>query len=97
LTFGPSRRIFFVATEGIVNAKIQKWGNSLALRIPKAFANEVGVTEDTVVEVRVEGGGLRIIPAHPQRYSLADLLKQAKKSQLHEAEEFGGPVGRELL
>ena len=80
-----------------MNAKIQKWGNSLALRIPKAFANEVGVQEDSVVEVRVEGGALHVIPAHPQKYTLANLLKNVKRSQLHDPEEFGGPVGKELL
>lgn len=36
--------------------KIQKWGNSLALRIPKAFAEEVGLASETAVEIRVVEG-----------------------------------------
>ena len=34
-----------------MKTRIQKWGNSLALRIPKSFAHEVGLEQDSQVEV----------------------------------------------
>jgi antitoxin MazE len=33
-----------------MKTKVQKWGNSLALRIPKSFANEIGLRKETPVE-----------------------------------------------
>jgi len=38
--------------------KVQKWGNSVALRIPKAFAEEMQMTADTAVELSIEDGKL---------------------------------------
>jgi len=38
--------------------RIQKWGNSLGLRIPKSFAAEVEVEAGSTVDIRVENGDL---------------------------------------
>ena len=38
--------------------KVQKWGNSIALRIPKRFADEIHITADTAVELTIEDGKL---------------------------------------
>ena len=37
-----------------MHTKVQKWGNSLALRIPRSFAAEAQVEEGSTVDVSVE-------------------------------------------
>jgi len=56
-----------------MRTKVQKWGNSLAVRIPRSFAEELGVNHDTEVEIVLSDAGLIVKPVGP-RYSLSDLL-----------------------
>jgi antitoxin MazE len=80
-----------------MRARIQKWGNSLALRIPRGTAEEAGLAQGSEVELRVEKGKLIVQPKPPKVYRLADLLRGVRKSNLHGEIDFGPPVGRELL
>ena len=75
--------------------KIQKWGNSLGLRIPKSFANEAGVEEGSAVDLFLEGDRLVIRPLKTARYRLSDLLSQVKEDNLHDEISTGDAVGRE--
>lgn len=56
-----------------MQGRVQKWGNSLAVRIPSAFAQELRLEEGTEVEVRLDGDTLRI-GRFVRRPSLAQLL-----------------------
>ncbi|MFN0056077.1 MAG: AbrB/MazE/SpoVT family DNA-binding domain-containing protein [Planctomycetales bacterium] len=76
--------------------KVQKWGNSLAIRIPQALAGELEVREGTSVELRVRKGELVVRPSRPNKLSLERLLKNCKPSQLHSETDFGPDVGREV-
>ena len=79
-----------------MRTKVQKWGNSLALRIPKAFAAEVGFEKDREVEVSVEGRRLIVqVPVRPS-YRLEELLEGVRPSNLHREVDWGPPVGREV-
>ena len=78
-----------------MQTKLQKWGNSLGLRIPKSFAAEVGVEAGSDVDLSVRSGELRVRPARPQRLSLAALLRKVTRKNLHPGVETGKPVGRE--
>ncbi len=69
---------------------VQKWGNSLALRIPKPFAEDVGVSEGTVVDVSISKGRLIAAPAR-----LEDLLRRITKRNLHGGVGTGPAIGRE--
>jgi antitoxin MazE len=75
--------------------RIQRWGNSLALRIPKSFAKDSGVEEGSPVDLSIEGDRLVVQPVRPARYELADLVSQIREDNLHEEIPTGGPVGRE--
>ncbi len=75
---------------------IQKWGNSLALRIPLAVAKQIQVREGDAVTLRVSQAGLTIKPAG-KRLRLDDLLAQVTPENLHPATEWGADVGREVL
>ena len=75
--------------------KIQKWGNSLGLRIPKSFAAEAEVEEGSTVDLAIENGELVIRPLRRPRYSLEDLLKGITPQNMHDEFGTGDPVGRE--
>ena len=79
-----------------MKTRIQKWGNSLALRIPKSFASEAGIDQDSSVELSIEKGKLIVIPAQKPRYSLKHLLSQINPDNLHQEIETGPPIGREV-
>ena len=78
---------------------VQKWGNSLGIRVPKAIAQQVNLVDGTEVEFETTGGVLTIRPTRRRRrgkYKLADLLAKMKGPNPH-GEFFGKPVGREIL
>lgn len=76
--------------------KIQKWGNSLGLRIPKSFAAEAHIKEGSAVDIAVREGKLVITPSRKPRYELAALLAKVSKKNLHEEIDTGEPVGGEV-
>lgn len=75
--------------------KIQKWGNSLGLRIPKAFAQEMGVEEGSSVDIILEEDRIIIRPKGKDKYKLSDLLSQVRKDNLHEEISTGDMLGHE--
>ena len=77
-------------------ANIQKWGNSLALRIPKVLAEEVHVQDGASVDMTIEDGRLVIAPKSNITESLASLLERVTPENLHGEVDFGEPVGREV-
>ncbi|MFM7562968.1 MAG: AbrB/MazE/SpoVT family DNA-binding domain-containing protein [Planctomycetota bacterium] len=76
---------------------VQKWGNSLAIRIPRALAGQLEVSEGTDVEMCVREGELVVRPTKSKKTSLRELLKNCKRSQLHGETDFGADVGGEIL
>jgi antitoxin MazE len=61
-----------------MRAKITKWGDSLALRLPRSLAEEVGFSERERVDLVVEGGALKITLSRKEirrkKFGLCDLL-----------------------
>ncbi len=76
---------------------VQKWGNSLAVRLPKSLAAELGWTEGTKVELSVEGGRIVVAPAPPPRLTLKDLLDGCRPEDRPETIDWGPDVGRERI
>lgn len=79
-----------------MQTRVQKWGNSLGLRIPKAFAKQAGVKAGSEVDLSVEDGDLVIRPRRTPHCSLSDLLQAVTAENLHREVETGEPVGREV-
>jgi len=75
--------------------KIQKWGNSLAVRIPKAFVKEAHVAYGSSVDLSVHDGKIIIDPHTEPEYRLDDLLKGVTKHNRHAEVQTGDAVGRE--
>ena len=78
-----------------MEVRVRKWGNSLAVRLPKPVAMDAMLEDGSVVDVRVVDGKLVAEPVGP-RYALADLLRGVKKTNLHGEVETGAPVGPEV-
>lgn len=79
-----------------MRTKVQKWGNSLAVRIPKPLAEDVGLDDDTTVELSLEDGTIVLKPVSPQRNELQKLLAQCTEENRHEETDWGPPVGKEV-
>ena len=77
-----------------MKARVQKWGNSLALRIPRAFAAEAGLRNESTVEVSLVEGKLVITAAAPQP-TLKQLLSQVTEENLHREIDTGPAAGSE--
>jgi antitoxin MazE len=78
-----------------METKIKKWGNSLALRIPKPLALEVGIEEDSPVELFLRDGMLVIEPIAGEELELETLLAHVTKSNVHHEVDTGPAVGDE--
>ena len=75
----------------------QKWGNSLAVRIPKGIAQQAGLKVNDDLDIEVKKGALILKPHLRPMYRLEDLLKRMTPENVHDEIEFGGPVGHEAL
>lgn len=78
-----------------MHTKVQRWGNSLAVRIPKAFAQDIGLDESSNVEISVRDGDLVISPQAPPAYTLEQLLKGITPENVHEEISTEPSVGAE--
>jgi len=74
---------------------IQKWGNSLALRIPQSVAREIGLSQDSSVEVSLVDGKLVVVPVAKRKLTLAKLLAQVTDENIHQEVVTGSAMGRE--
>ncbi|MBW1754273.1 MAG: AbrB/MazE/SpoVT family DNA-binding domain-containing protein [Deltaproteobacteria bacterium] len=79
-----------------MQTKIQKWGNSLALRIPKSFALNVNLKQNELVNMSIEKGKIIISPIAQKEYSLEELLKDVSENNLHGEIDTGAPAGKEI-
>lgn len=75
--------------------KVQKWGNSLALRIPKALAIEANIASGSTVEMSLTNGELKIKPIEDQEYTLEELLSGITAENIHEEVSTDIPQGKE--
>ena len=77
-----------------MRTRVQKWGNSLAVRIPKPFAEGAGLRASTEVDVSLVEGEVRLAPVR-RGWKLRRLLSRVTKRNLHSEVESGPVVGRE--
>jgi antitoxin MazE len=78
-----------------MRTRVQKWGNSLALRIPKSFATEVGLQRESSVEISLVNGKLVITPVAKPKLTLKQLLAKVTKENLHHELDTGPATGNE--
>lgn len=79
-----------------MKTRIQKWGNSLAVRIPKSFAVEAQLAEETLVELSLVEGKLIVQPLKQRQPTLDELLRGVTDENLHAEWDSGPAVGKEV-
>jgi len=79
-----------------MRVKVKKWGNSIALRIPKSFANQTKIKSGSLVDLYIDGDKLIIEPIHQENYDLKTLLSEVKETNLHKEYFNDRPKGNEL-
>jgi len=80
-----------------VQTRVQKWGNSLGVRIPRGLAEEVGLGAGSEVSLSAKDGELVVKPSVPARLSLDDLLPEVSEENLHSSIDTGSAVGAEIF
>ncbi len=80
----------------MTTATIQKWGNSLGIRIPREIARETQMSEGSVISLSVEGRVLLLKPSKKPVYTLASLLKNFDKKTQHGIVDWGPARGNEV-
>jgi antitoxin MazE len=78
-----------------MKTRIQKWGDRLALRIPKPLAEEVGLRENLAVDVTIQSGKL-VVTIEGLTLSLEDLARRITPRNRHSEVETGRAVGNEV-
>jgi antitoxin MazE len=78
-----------------MQARVQKWGNSLAVRIPKSFATQSNLGQDSLVEMSIENGKIVLLPIQPEM-DLAQLLELVTEENRHAEAQTGTTIGREI-
>jgi antitoxin MazE len=79
----------------VMRTQVSKWGNSLGVRIPKAYAEEMGLSEGATVEVKLSGRKLVLTPSRPE-YVLEDLVAGITPKNRHGETDWGAAVGKEI-
>ena len=74
---------------------VRKWGNSLAIRIPRTIAAESNLGKDSIVDLELVDGNLIIRPLRHEEYSLEALLDEVTEENIHGEIDMGAPVGKE--
>jgi antitoxin MazE len=77
-----------------MQTQVGKWGNSLAVRIPAAYARDLDLKEGMELDVSVAEGGL-VLRLLPREYTLDELVARITPENLHEETDWGPAVGRE--
>ncbi|MDE2474730.1 MAG: AbrB/MazE/SpoVT family DNA-binding domain-containing protein [Alphaproteobacteria bacterium] len=76
--------------------QISRWGNSLAIRVPRDIAARTGLTEGIRVDIDATADGTIVISRSLRRFSLDELLKEMTPERQHRLED-DPPRGAELL
>lgn len=80
-----------------MKAQLVKWGNSHAVRIPKAILKEADLREGDDLDIQVTKSGRISIESAKARLTLADLVSAITPENRHEETDWGSRVGNELL
>jgi len=78
-----------------MRTRVTTWGNSLAVRIPKAYAAELGLVSEAEVDLSIDQGALVVAPVAPSRVTLRSLLDKVTDENTHREVDTGAPAGDE--
>jgi antitoxin MazE len=82
--------------EFMIKARVVKWGNSLAVRIPKTVAERARLTEGDSIFIEALDGQVTLRPAR-KISTLEELVAKITPENCHEEIEWGPGVGKEIV
>lgn len=71
-----------------MTTRVQKWGNSLAVRIPSHIAEEMGIHQGSEIDMRVEDHVIKLVPKK-KKPTLQELLAKVTPENRHDEIDFG--------
>lgn len=83
-----------------MQVRISRWGNSLAVRLPKQLAKQLALSEGQTVDLSIVDDALKLAPGSVTRiprYRLEDLLAQCDPNDAPELVDWGPDVGGEII
>ncbi|HET9293709.1 MAG TPA: AbrB/MazE/SpoVT family DNA-binding domain-containing protein [Gemmatimonadales bacterium] len=78
-----------------MRSRISKWGNSLAVRIPRGLTEEAGLSDGSDVEITLRDGRIVIAPVGPE-YHLDELVEGITSENRPTETDWGRPAGNEV-
>jgi len=75
----------------MITTHLRKWGNSLAIRLPKPLLDLVDLREGSQLEISIDRERLILSPVKKPKYTLDELLAQVTPENLHGEIDFGMP------
>lgn len=75
---------------------VKKWGNSLAVRLPKEITNDVNLHEDSKIRLNVIDGNIVATPVKENKITLDSILEGITPKNYGKVIDFGAPVGKEI-
>ena len=78
-----------------MKTRVVNWGNSLAVRIPKTYASELGLVSEAEVDLSIDQGTLVLAPTAPYQVTLRSLLDKVTEANTHREVGTGTPEGNE--
>ena len=79
-----------------MRARVQKWGNSLALRLPRSVADHAGLEQGAEVEIGLEDGNIVVSAVPKPAFTLDELLSRVTSKNRHAVEDWDSPQGSEV-
>jgi antitoxin MazE len=74
---------------------VSKWGNSLAVRIPQAIAEQASLREGDRLALALDGDGVIVLRPTRRRYELSELVSRITHKNRHRETDWGRPRGEE--
>ncbi len=76
--------------------QLKKWGNSLAVRLPKEITNNINLKENSKLTIDIIDGKIIATPVKKSKITLDEILEGITPENYGEVIDFGSPVGKEI-
>lgn len=88
--------ILYVVGDDYVEIKLQKWGNSLGIRIPSNILKSLNLKTNDIVDIKEEDDKIIITKLEKKSFSLKQRIKEYEGKNLSKDFEWDNPQGREI-
>lgn len=79
-----------------IYSSVKKWGNSFVIRIPSSVIQDLGLSENSSVQIVSNGVVATIQPKKRKKISLDELVAAITPDNIHKEVDWGGPIGKEI-